>query len=84
MRYTAVFYWPDGKAPGIRRGDDWIGGELCEVSFTDSLADLRRLREAARNYCDEYLRDEIDHPELCMHEDHRAAVEALWAAVVGA
>jgi len=51
MRYTAVFYWPDGKAPGIRRGDDWIGGELCEVSFTDSLADLRRLREAARNYC---------------------------------
>jgi hypothetical protein len=81
MRYTAVFKWPEGQEPRVGKGDGWKGGELCAVSFNDALDELQRLREAAQHYCDNYLRDEFDEPELCYDDRHRAAVVALWDAL---
>lgn len=51
------------------------------LSFNDVLDELQRLREAAQNYCENYLRDELDEPELCYDDKHRAAVVALWNAL---
>jgi len=81
MRYTAVFKWTEGQEPRVGKGDGWKGGELCAVSFNDALDELQRLREAAQHYCDNYLRDEFDEPELCYDDRHRAAVVALWDAL---
>jgi len=81
-RYTAVFEWPDGEAPRISRNDNWMGGRIVACNFSDALTELRVLSEAVQNYCDNYLRDEIDEPELCHDEHHRKAVEALWSALV--
>lgn len=81
MKYTAVFKWQEGQEPRVGKGDGWKGGELCAVSFSDALDELHRLREAAQHYCDNYLRDEFDEPELCYDDKHRAAVVALWDAL---
>jgi len=83
MRYTAVFEWPHGERPVICSGDGWNGGKLCSIHLSDALQELQRLRAAAQHYC-LFLHDEINDPKLCIDDDHRAAVEALWAAVVGA
>lgn len=64
------------QSPRIGTGD-----ELCAVSFNDALDELQRLREAAQHYCNHYLRDEFDEPELCYNDKHRAAVVALWDAL---
>lgn len=81
MRYTAVFKWPEGHEPIVGRGDGWKGGELCAVSFSDAMDELHRLREAAQHYCDNYLRDEFDDPELCYDDKRREAALALWDAL---
>ena len=47
MRYTAVFEWPDGGAPGVKRGDGWLGGELCAVQFDDALGKECKWAEGA-------------------------------------
>jgi hypothetical protein len=82
MRYTAVFEWPEEQAPIVRRGDKWKGGDLCEVKFCDAIDELRRLREAAQNYCDNYLRDELDEPYWCHDDKRHDAVVALWDALL--
>lgn len=57
------------------------GGELCAVSFSDALDKLNILRAATHHYCDNYLRDEFDYPELCCSDEHRAALLALRDAL---
>ena len=37
-RYTIVFEWPDGQAPGINRDTSFLGGSICAVQFDDALA----------------------------------------------
>ena len=81
MRYTAVFEWPKGEEPRVSKSDVWKGGKICAVQFSDALDELQRLKEAAQHYCDNYLRDEIDEPELCHDDKHRAAIVALWDAL---
>lgn len=83
MRITVVFEFPDDKSPEIVMSEHWKGGRLIAYHRSDALAELDRLRAAARHYC-LFLHDEINDPSLCIDDDHRAAVEALWAAVVGA
>ena len=80
MRYTAVFEF-EGEAPRIGASDTWKGGKICAVSFSDALDELEILRDAAQHYCDNYLRDEIDEPDLCHDGKHRAAIVALWNAL---
>jgi hypothetical protein len=74
MKYTAVFEWPEGEAPVVRKGEGWKGGELCAVSFSDALDELHRLREAAQHFCDNYLRYDHDN-------ERRAAIVALLDAL---
>ncbi len=73
MRITVVFEFPDDKSPEIVMGEHWKGGRLIAYNSSDALAELDRLRAAARHYCCEYLRDEV----------RGLAADALWAAVVG-
>ena len=73
MRITVVFEFPEGKDPEIVMSEHWKGGRLIVYTQSDALAELDRLRAAARHYCCEYLRDEA----------RGLAADALWAAVVG-
>lgn len=43
-RYTAVFEFPAGmEPPSVGAMNDWLGGKLCAVQFTDALRENERL-----------------------------------------
>ena len=46
-KYTAVFDWPDGEEPRIKKSDAWLGGTLCSVTFYDAISDYNALKKAA-------------------------------------
>lgn len=45
MRYTIVVEWPAGQEPSIGAADEFKGGKVCAVQFSDALAELQALYE---------------------------------------
>ena len=46
MKYTIVVEWPDGEEPVVRATDQFLGGKVCAVQFSDALAELEAMIEA--------------------------------------
>jgi hypothetical protein len=59
MKYTAVFEWPDGEEPRIKKGDSWLGGKLVSVEFdSDALSERTRLADALIPFAEGYGSEE--------------------------
>jgi len=59
MKYTAVFFWPDGDEPRISKNDSWLGGDLVTVEFdSDAISDRNRIAEALRPFAEGFNSEE--------------------------
>ncbi len=78
-------HWANAMRAAALQLNNWqrdIETYRLRLDHHDAQSDqLRRLLDSARHYCDNYLRDESDDPELCYDDKHRAAVVALWDAL---